>query len=120
VVAPPAARPSVVVTRRHASSKVRASGLLEITPTTLAEQVLEDEPGLPAWALLTRTRDAAVNRPSALPAQGPTRLSALSVRPGADVPVLVALVGLLLLVAGARGVGRLREAGPDDPNLTWD
>ena len=59
----------------------------------------------------------------ALPPQGPSVIgNPLAAASRAQGPILVAVVGLLLVMLGARNVGRFRRPAAEDPDLdlTWD
>lgn len=71
----------------------------------------------------TRASTLAPVGRSALPAQGPAAIGSPFTPSAsrADVPLFVAVLGLMLVMAGARGVARLRRAGADeDLDLSWD
>ena len=106
-------------------AKTSAVSLLQLTPPAeLGQTAARRAPTLTLGAahieLPAGHATRAAVRGQALPAQGPASIGGrLSGASGADVPIFVAVIGLLLLTLGARGVGRFRRP-VDDTDLTWD
>lgn len=104
---------SVVLLAKPHTARRSALSLLEVAGP---------QPASALRSSLAAPRAAGPAARAALPTQGPSALGASLRLPAsqADVPVFVAFVGLILVLLGARNVGRFRIVGDDeDANLTW-
>lgn len=130
---------SVVLTDKKAKPSVQ--DLLEIAPGVVTGQALGSSTvsftfssssvgtrrmgpaGSTTATNQTGARSTGQSNDVAAAAQDPERISSLLDIPAAaqaDVPLYVALLGLLLVAVGARNVGRFRRVSTEDPDLTWD
>lgn len=109
VLSPGSAVPSLLLTHPAKAHFASTVGVLEIVAQSTD------------LAVPTRTVAAASSSTrAALPAEGPTLILGRPAAYQADVPVFVAVIGLLLVLLGARNVGRFRKPTSDALDLSWD